>query len=136
MYLTIIKLVWGFVSKYWWQALIVSVVLTLYGMVHFKNIEIQKQKQEITVLNIALTAEKKEVITYSNALNDQNKKIEDFGNTVKNNQAIIDQLNGVLADLNKQQDTALKQLENQKAPKTCIESQQYLKNNIKELSSW
>src|ERR1700749_3111610 len=110
MYFTINKLVWDFISKYWWQTLIVGVIITVYGIIHFDNEKIQKQAQEIIVLNTALAAEKKEVITYQTTLNDQNKKIEDFGNTVKQNQAIIDQLNGTLADLNKQQDVALTQL--------------------------
>jgi len=131
-------IIWDLVGKLnWkvWAVLAITItIMVLSVMLHYKNVTIQKQTQQMMALTSAFHQEKTEISNYKNQIDLQNKQISAFVMAKQQNEATIQGLTLTLEALDSVQKIKIDDIKKEPIPKVCDDVVGYLRNNIKDLT--
>lgn len=130
------SIILSILGKYWKWIAGLLIVVSFLGVIKYKNIEIDKDNTVIKTLNLQLTAAQKSLANATSAIDMQNAQIKKVGDAARTAKVQFDELAQQLNDEKSTHNTAIAALKNQPAPKTCIDSQQYLKKGLDEVTKW
>jgi chromosome segregation ATPase len=119
--------------KYWKQLAVIAVILSMAGVIAWKDHTIKSQASNITTLQSQLAEAKDDLVKCQGRIEHQNEEILKASDESKKKFQAIDALGTILEGMKKDQKATLQALRDQPAPKTCEDTRAYLANGLEDL---